>query len=319
MSNPEVPSDLILPEPETQKELDLFRTLQDNANQVNSALTAVADTTDKVKASSSGTAGYLDAIVDDDTVEISSNTLQVKGKGVDTPEINDSAVDTLQLAADAVDGTKIEDDAVDSEHIAAGAIDTEHIGANQVTTVELEDDLVFGTFPLTPSAAPDADYEVANKKYVDDEVAGISDTNTSNVIFAWSGIETASGNDYGVYMGTTMLPANLNGICEQLLLGNDTGTARTLLMFQFTKISGISTVTIHGRIFRSSSGTGTLTVDIGGQSNTVTTTSTSPAWVTTSDIDVSGLSDGTYDGVIKLHNTTNGNTVACSAVTLIAS
>lgn len=31
----------------------------------------------------------------------------------------------------------------------------------------------FATFPITPSAAPDADYEVANKKYVDDEIAGV--------------------------------------------------------------------------------------------------------------------------------------------------
>ena len=28
----------------------------------------------------------------------------------------------------------------------------------------------FTAFPLTPSSAPDADYEVANKKYVDDSV-----------------------------------------------------------------------------------------------------------------------------------------------------
>ena len=30
----------------------------------------------------------------------------------------------------------------------------------------------FGIFPITPSAAPDADYEVANKKYVDDNGGG---------------------------------------------------------------------------------------------------------------------------------------------------
>jgi hypothetical protein len=31
------------------------------------------------------------------------------------------------------------------------------------------DEKTFNSFPLTPSAAPDADYEVANKKYVDDK------------------------------------------------------------------------------------------------------------------------------------------------------
>lgn len=33
--------------------------------------------------------------------------------------------------------------------------------------------LTFNVFPVTPSAAPDADYEVANKKYVDDSVATV--------------------------------------------------------------------------------------------------------------------------------------------------
>ena len=35
------------------------------------------------------------------------------------------------------------------------------------------DIMEFSFFPITPSSAPDADYEVANKKYVDDEIGGI--------------------------------------------------------------------------------------------------------------------------------------------------
>ena len=42
----------------------------------------------------------------------------------------------------------------------------EDIEANEVT---------FEAFPITPSAAPDANYEVANKKYVDDTIGGESD------------------------------------------------------------------------------------------------------------------------------------------------
>lgn len=38
----------------------------------------------------------------------------------------------------------------------------------------------YSTFPITPSAAPDADYEVANKKYVDDQAAG-ANTALSNL------------------------------------------------------------------------------------------------------------------------------------------
>jgi hypothetical protein len=35
--------------------------------------------------------------------------------------------------------------------------------------VNASDIIEFATFPITPSAAPDADYEVANKKYIDDK------------------------------------------------------------------------------------------------------------------------------------------------------
>ena len=177
--------EIIFPDPENQKEQDLYRTLQDSHKQVVNAFSSIED----VEAITAGT-GLTDTTntfsvnVDDATIEVGASGVQIKALGVDT----------AQLAADAVDGTKIEDNAVDSEHIAAGAvdlehmsvnsvdsdqyvdgsIDTAHIGDNQVTTAKLEDDLVFGTFPLTPSAAPDADYEVANKLYVDSN-SGISE------------------------------------------------------------------------------------------------------------------------------------------------
>ncbi|KKK62876.1 hypothetical protein LCGC14_2999950, partial [marine sediment metagenome] len=37
-----------------------------------------------------------------------------------------------------------------------------------VMTIDASGNTTFSVFPITPSAAPDADYEVANKKYVDD-------------------------------------------------------------------------------------------------------------------------------------------------------
>uniref|UniRef100_A0A6M3KUT8 Putative structural protein n=1 Tax=viral metagenome TaxID=1070528 RepID=A0A6M3KUT8_9ZZZZ len=41
-----------------------------------------------------------------------------------------------------------------------------------VITIDASGNATFSVFPITPSAAPDADYEVANKKYVDDNVGG---------------------------------------------------------------------------------------------------------------------------------------------------
>ena len=40
-----------------------------------------------------------------------------------------------------------------------------------ILKVNASDIIEFASFPITPTAAPDADYEVANKKYVDDQVA----------------------------------------------------------------------------------------------------------------------------------------------------
>lgn len=72
---------------------------------------------------------------------------------------------------------------------------TASYGDNTVTSAKLEDDLVFGTFPLTPSSAPDADYEVANKKYVDDNAGGGGDVATDTIWDAKGDIAGGTGAD----------------------------------------------------------------------------------------------------------------------------
>lgn len=145
-------------------------------------------------------------------------------------------------------------------------------------------------------------------------------TGLSNVIFCWSGVDNYSNNDYGIYVGTDQTP-NLDGATgeQYIFLACDNGSAITLLNFKFTKIAGVSTVTIFSRMWRSGN-TAVCTVDIGGQSNTVTSTSATPAWASSSTIDVSSLSNGTtYNGVVQLHNTTPGSDSYLSAITLIGS
>ncbi len=146
----------------------------------------------------------------------------------------------------------------------------------------------------------------------------------SNVLFAWSGIESATTNSHGEYIGTSLTPSIAAETMERRFLAVEGTTYRTLLLFQFTKIAGIDTVTIHARMWAEAAGGGQETimnVDIGSQSNTVTTvTSTTPAWVTTATIDVSGLSDGTtYDGIIQLKSEDASGSGYCSAVVLVGS
>lgn len=147
----------------------------------------------------------------------------------------------------------------------------------------------------------------------------------SNVIFAWSGTEVflASGSGYGLANATTLTGTDTEIVGYVYFISEST-SFQTILKSRFTKISGIDTVTIHARLWAANVGAtveAVLQVDIGGQTNTVkSVTSTTPSWVTTSDVDVSGLVDGTtYDLDIGLSNETNNATGYCSAVTLIGS
>jgi hypothetical protein len=47
-------------------------------------------------------------------------------------------------------------------------------------TIDSSQNATFAQFPITPSAAPDADYEVANKKYVDDTAGSASQSIANN-------------------------------------------------------------------------------------------------------------------------------------------
>ena len=111
----------------------------------------------------------LRAKTDESTIERdATNGLQIKDLGVSTAKI----------AADAVTDAKIRltNDGYLRARNNAGDGDIDMI---KVTT---GDEMLFASFPLTPSAAPDADYEVANKKYVDDQIGLVDKTTLSQEI-----------------------------------------------------------------------------------------------------------------------------------------
>ncbi len=74
-------------------------------------------------------------------------------------------VDGVDVAAHAARHTDGSDDIASAGAAQKGVVDTGAQTWNGVKT--------FGSFPVTPSAAPTTDYQVANKKYVDDNV-GVS-------------------------------------------------------------------------------------------------------------------------------------------------
>lgn len=98
---------------------------------------------------------------------------------IKTKFIEDSAITAAKLATDSVVSAKIQADAVGAGKIRLEN-DTALRARNQAGNADVNlfklnssDIMEFSFFPITPSAAPDADYEVANKKYVDDEIAAI--------------------------------------------------------------------------------------------------------------------------------------------------
>ncbi len=311
MGQPEVPADIILPEPKNQQEIDLFRALQDNSNQVNSALNAIGDDLDeKVKASSGDTAGYLDAKVDDTTIQVVANQLVSKDGGID----HDALLNTHDLT------TNIDHDTITNNHNLTTDIDHDQLTnftSTEHFTMLDEDD-------MSTDSATQAATQQSVKKYVDDQIAGIGVL--SNVVFSWSATESYAAADTGFIAGTSVNPDIQTVTLTNSFLGNNTVSYATMLNFRLKKISSISTITIEARIWSSDAAVGreaVCQVDIGGKSNTVTRGAGSAGWATSSDIDLesaTALSNGTtYDGVIQLKNNLAGIDAYISAITLIAS
>ena len=149
------------------------------------------------------------------------------------------------------------------------------------------------------------------------------DTCLSNVIFAWSGNEAYSVGNYGMQFGADLTPEPPTG--GYLFYANDTFNYQTFLHFKFTKIASVSSVALHARLWAEHSENtreSYVKVDIGGQNTEVhSITSTTPTWYTAgTEIDVSGLTNGTtYNGIVQHKAEGTNFTAYCSAVTLIGS
>lgn len=160
--------------------------------------------------------------------------------------------------------------------------------------------------------------------YLFNSAWGVVGGGLSNVIFQWNGCDLGTTNIINWYYGTSLSPNIASSTPNYNYYGVYGNTYRTILNGKFTKISGISTVTIMGRLWANdpdSSREALLKIDIGGQNNYVKSTATiTPAWSNTSTIDVSSLTNGTtYDITIQLANEDATIISYCSAVTIIAS
>lgn len=88
---------------------------------------------------------------------------------VQTKFIADSAITSPKIGANAVGGAKIrlENSTAFRGRNAADSADVNMFALTAADVME------FAHFPLTPAAAPLSNYQVANKKFVDDSIAAI--------------------------------------------------------------------------------------------------------------------------------------------------
>lgn len=93
----------------------------------------------------------------------------IEDNAITSSKIADGTITGSDLAANAVGGAKIrlENNTTLRGRNAANSADVDMFKLNA------SDKMEFSFFPFTPSSAPTSNYEVSNKKYVDDSVAAI--------------------------------------------------------------------------------------------------------------------------------------------------
>ena len=92
----------------------------------------------------------------------------------------DEALQVGDVSADSTPAIKLENDAVGVRLVVDGAdgdkIKLQETTDSNATILEVEPGaqvVSFGAMPVTPSCAPTVNYQVANKKYVDDQAGGV--------------------------------------------------------------------------------------------------------------------------------------------------
>lgn len=148
---------------------------------VSGATVAVGLVTDGGLSFDSSSPKKVQVEVDNSTIEKTAVTgaLKVKASGITSTEI----------AADAVTDSEIRL-SNDAYLKARNSADDGNVNIIKVNASDIPE---FAQFPITPSAAPDADYEVANKKYVDDSVGAITAPVDSTEYLTLSATDISNG------------------------------------------------------------------------------------------------------------------------------
>lgn len=156
------------------------------------------------------------------------------------------------------------------------------------------------TIPLTPSATTDA----SSKGYVDTAVANAS--SKSNVIYTWTGAVDPSIS-IGYVSSTSNIATAASNTYVYQMVGQSISSSITVLRSKWTKIAGVSTLTVYANLWKRTSGQDMkCQIDVGSISgSSAAVSATAPSnWVTWT-LTVSTLTNGTtYDLTVGLYNPT---------------
>lgn len=155
----------------------------------------------------------------------------IKDGSITSGKLSSSAVTSSAIAADSVDDTKIRlrnDNYLRSRNFAGS-------GDINMLKVDTSDRMLFFTFPHTPSSAPVDQYDVANKKYVDDHTS--SSTWLHEILTLSASDVTNQYKDSSQYCNTNSVMAHVVG-----LLGSIGTDYNISIVANKTRISLVPTV-----------------------------------------------------------------------------
>lgn len=136
------------------------------------------------------------------------------------------------------------------------------------------------------------------------QTSASTDVNTSNVLFQYEAATEEAGGANGEVLAASNIINTATNSSYRYLRSNDT-SAHTVWRTKWIKVAGVSTITIYVQHWVSAN-TGTVTINVGGQTGSATETATTPQWKTFT-INVSGLVNGTtYDVLYQLSNNDGG-------------
>jgi len=185
MADINIQDDIIFPEPENQKEIDLYKTLQDTHRQVVDTFSAFED----IAAITAGdglldTSDVFSVRVDTTTIEITADVLNVVDGGIGSDQLANTSVITAKIADDAVTEAKLQfsNNAFMEALISGGGSTVDLIKANTTNYLEFGTEITFSTgaviklFSVDTTLVDNSDQilptQKAIKTYIDSNTSG---------------------------------------------------------------------------------------------------------------------------------------------------